>query len=146
VSRAEVRVRAADGSASFDPAATLVRLRRGTEPPGPFTAGEPSPNEQVEIISYRPEQVEITTKLDSPGWLVLTDAFYPGWQAAIDGQAADILQVNIMFRAVEVPAGEHRVVFEYRPRSFIAGMWISAAALVLLAVGLALTARGSSRP
>jgi hypothetical protein len=132
--------------ASFDPAATLVRLRRGTEPPGPFTAGEPSPNEQVEIISYRPEQVEITTKLDSPGWLVLTDAFYPGWQAAIDGQAADILQVNIMFRAVEVPAGEHRVVFEYRPRSFIAGMWISAAALVLLAVGLALTARGSSRP
>ncbi|MBI1882302.1 MAG: YfhO family protein, partial [Chloroflexi bacterium] len=127
------------------PTDQFVLLRHREEHVGPISAGQPSPNDQVEITSYQPERVEIATSLDSSGWLVLTDAYYPGWQATIDDQPAEILQVNIMFRAVEVPAGEHTVVFEFRPRSLTRGLWISSVAWLLLGVGLALTVRGDGR-
>ncbi|MCK6626998.1 MAG: YfhO family protein [Anaerolineae bacterium] len=123
-------------SPAFDPAATLVRLRQGNEPVGPISAGQPSPNDRAAIVKYEPERVEIAVTLDSPGWLVLTDAYYPGWQATVDGQPAEILPVNIMFRAVAVPEGEHTVMFEFRPRSVWLGVWVSGGALVILVAGL----------
>lgn len=70
-------------------------------------------NGAVEIFSYQPNRVEITVKTILPGILVLSDAFYPGWQAQIDGQATNIYQANYHFRAVAVPEGKHKVVLQY---------------------------------
>jgi hypothetical protein len=123
---------------AFDPAATLVRLRQGDEPVGPVSAGQPSPDDQATIVKYEPERVEIAASLVSPGWLVLSDAFYPGWQATIDSQPVEILPVNIMFRAVAVPEGEHTVVFEFKPHSVRLGAWVSGGALIILSIGLIL--------
>ncbi|HXV97873.1 MAG TPA: YfhO family protein, partial [Anaerolineae bacterium] len=122
---------------TFDPAQTLVRVTQ--EKTSKLSSGQPSPRDQAQIISYEPERVEIVATLDSPGWLVLTDTYYPGWQSTIDGQPAEILPVNIMFRAVSVPEGEHTVVFEFKPRSVQVGLWISGLALLVLVVGLAIT-------
>ncbi|MBE7552429.1 MAG: YfhO family protein [Anaerolineales bacterium] len=130
---------------AFDPARTMVRLRRGEEPVGLQTSGQPSPQDQVAILAYAPERVEIKATLASPGWLVLTDTYYPGWQATLDGNPAEILPVNIMFRAVEVPAGEHTVVFEFKPRSVVMGAWVSGGALVASALALALSLRQSAK-
>jgi hypothetical protein len=127
---------------AFDLKTVMVRVRQDEEHTGPIVAGHASPHDQAQIISYQPERVEIAAVLDSPGWLVLTDAYYPGWQAVVNGQPVEILPVNLMFRAVELPAGEHRVVFEFKPRSFRVGMWISGSALVVLVVGLMLAVRG----
>ena len=41
--------------------------------------------------------------------------YYPGWIAEIDGKASHILRADVLFRAVEVPAGRHHVVFRYAP-------------------------------
>ncbi|MBE7473505.1 MAG: hypothetical protein DPW09_10980 [Anaerolineae bacterium] len=125
-------------SPAFDPAAMLVRLRQGDEPVGPVSVGQPSANDQATIVKYEPERVEIVASLDSPGWLVLSDAYYPGWQATVDGQPVEILPVNIMFRSVTVPEGEHTVVFEFRPRSVWLGAWVSGGALIILSIGLIL--------
>ena len=66
-----------------------------------------------------------------PGrYLVLADTFYPGWQARIDGERAAILRANYAFRAVALDAGEHEVVFRYRPLSFIVGVACSGISLV----------------
>jgi uncharacterized membrane protein YfhO len=126
---------------AFDPAQTLVAQAKTFEVPG----GQPSANDRANIIKYEPERVEIAATLDSPGWLVLTDTYYPGWQATIDGQPAEILPVNIMFRAVAVPEGEHTVVFEFKPRSLQVGLWISGLALLVLVVGLAITIKKRER-
>ncbi len=76
--------------------------------------------------------VKVTT--DHPGWLVLADTYYAGWSASIDGTAADIQQANLMFRAVQVPAGAHEVKFEYHFRWMWAGILISIASLMIVMV------------
>jgi uncharacterized membrane protein YfhO len=57
--------------------------------------------------------------------VVLTDTYYPGWQAWVDGRETVIKQANLAFRAVPVAAGQHQLTFEYWPRSFSLGLWLS---------------------
>ena len=116
----------------FDPRQKSVRVIGPGESAGLVAAGQPSPEDAASIVSYQPERVEIKTSLVSPGWLVLTDTNYPGWQVRVDGQPTQILPVNIMFRAVALPTGEHTIVFEFQPRSVQLGMIISAIAVVVL--------------
>ena len=54
---------------------------------------------------------------DSPdgGWVVLHDVYHPWWRGEVDGTPAPNLQANVLFRAVEVPPGRHRVRFVFRP-------------------------------
>ena len=49
--------------------------------------------------------------------LALHDVYYPGWVAEIDGRRAPILRADVLFRGLEVPAGHHRVVFQFAPFS-----------------------------
>jgi hypothetical protein len=98
----------------------------------------PAAGAAVRAVSYGPEQVALDVTLDAPGVLVLADTWYPGWQATVDGQPAMLLRANYLFRAVLLPAGQHRVLFEYRPATLSRGAGISlAAALVLLIVAVA---------
>ncbi len=57
--------------------------------------------------------------------LTLSDQYYPGWQATIDGQPTEIVRADTVFRAVCVPAGDHTVRFEYEPTSLYAGVAVS---------------------
>jgi hypothetical protein len=68
-----------------------------------------------------------------PRLLVISDAWYPGWRAAIDGVEAPIHRANYMFRGVFVPAGEHTVRFDYWPTNF--GWHLAASALGLCIIG-----------
>ena len=71
-------------------------------------------------------------KIDSErsGWLVYTDAFHPDWIALIDGRLVDVERANVGLKAIQTPAGEHVVWFEFRPRilnlSFLLGAFIFA--------------------
>ncbi|HUS80040.1 MAG TPA: YfhO family protein, partial [Armatimonadota bacterium] len=67
------------------------------------------------------------------GVLVLADAWYPGWVAAVDGRPAELMRADYALRGVAVPPGEHEVQMRFTPRSWRLG-------LALLALGLALTA------
>ena len=66
------------------------------------------------------------------GLLFLSDTFYPGWRAFIDGQETPIIKANYTFQAVEVPAGKHSVVFHFLPSSFSWGTKLTIISLVLL--------------
>jgi uncharacterized membrane protein YfhO len=65
------------------------------------------------------------------GVLVLTDVFYPGWRARVDGQPAKVYRVNGVARGVFVPSGTHVVEFSYFPVSFIVGLMVAAVALAV---------------
>jgi hypothetical protein len=102
-------------------------------------------NPQSIALRDGPNSVTIRAVLDEPGYLVLADTWYPGWQAKVDDEPAVILRANYAFRAVRLEAGEHVVEMFYRPLSVTAGSASSLATLVMLAVGLALTRRGEAR-
>ncbi len=80
-----------------------------------------------------PNRVLIQTEAEHPGWVLLADVWYPGWEARVDGAPAPVLRADYLFRAVEVPAGAHTVEFRYRPLSF----WAGAAISLLTSLGLA---------
>ena len=88
--------------------------------------------DSVEITGYRSERVEIKVTTDQPGYLVLADSWYPGWNAFADGQPAPIYRADVLFRAVRIEPGTHSVVFEYRPLSFVLGAVIGAVSILIV--------------
>ncbi len=87
----------------------------------------------ADITTWSPDEVRISVQSDRPALLVLADNHYPGWQAEVGGQPAPILRTNHTFRGVEVPAGQHEVVFRFRPAQMLAGFWIYLVGMLLLA-------------
>lgn len=90
--------------------------------------------ERVEITRYEPERVTMTVRAEQPGYLVLADSWYPGWNAYVDGQAQPIYRADFIFRAVKIEPGEHTVLFEFRPQIVYIGAGISIASLCVLAL------------
>lgn len=118
---------AAMKDATFDPAKIVVL--NGTPVPAKLDDASGAPG-KASIVQYEPERVVVETNNTSAGWLVLTDAWYPGWRAQVDGQPVDLMRADVLFRAAPVPAGRHRVEFIYNPTSFWIGVGISAATLI----------------
>lgn len=100
------------------------------EDPGPWRPG--SKSDQVKVVKYKANKVVVKTSARGQRLLFLSDTYYPGWKAFIDGKKAGIMRANYMFRAVRVPAGDHEVVFAYRPTSLKLGAAISALTIALL--------------
>jgi hypothetical protein len=86
----------------------------------------------VSFQKYTPTQIEIDYQSDKPGLLMLSDNYYPGWQASVDGQETKIYRADYSFRAIAVPAGNHQAVFAYEPFSFKLGLKISLLSLVII--------------
>lgn len=90
---------------------------------------------QVWMKSHNPGRVVLEARMGCRGLVVLTDTFYPGWRATVDGVEAPILDAYGAFRGVVAGAGAHRIEMVYRPFSVIAGasltlaVWLGAAAL-----------------
>ncbi len=91
---------------------------------------------EAQVRSYRPEEIVVDVDAQQDGYLMLLDAFYPGWKAEVDGAAAPIERADLFFRAVYVGSGKHTVVFRYEPESFSLGLRITLASLALIAATL----------
>ncbi|MCX7847971.1 MAG: hypothetical protein N2595_08090 [bacterium] len=76
----------------------------------------PSFESEVRIVSYRPERVEARVKMSGAGMVIMATAPDAGWRATVDGQPARIVRCNLLHQGVEVPKGEHTVVFLYDTR------------------------------
>jgi len=89
--------------------------------------------ESCRVVHYDPLRVEIEARLKRPGLVILCDQFYPGWRLDIEtaGQGkrrAPILRTNRVMRGVWLGAGDHRLIYRYRPVSFLCGALISSIA------------------
>jgi len=119
-------------SPEFNPATTVILEK--TIPQLPPTTS--SVQDQVRILDYQNSQVIIMVDLPESKILVLTDNYYPGWQATIDGLPTKIYRANYSFRAISLPAGRHQVLFFYRPQSFIYGLCLSLLVLIIWGIGI----------
>jgi hypothetical protein len=136
------------GSPGFDPAGEVVL----EESPPTFTPGIPPPTQpdQVAIDRYDPDTVAVSASTAANGWLILSDTFYPGWKAHLDGRETPILRADANLRAVALPAGRHKVVFSYEPASVRWGIVLSVGggliAVLLLGIGSILERRRPCNP
>ncbi len=122
---------------AFDPRAEVLLSRAPARPPAPAQRDTTPPTfSEPSVLREGPNRVIIQVNMAQSGYLVLTDTFYPGWRATVDGEAVEILPADHAFRAVGLEAGEHTVVFEYAPLSFRVGAWVSLGAGVLLVATL----------
>jgi hypothetical protein len=113
----------------YKPAETVVLER---QPQTPLQAGPGT----ASIRSHTDRSYDITVTTESGGYLVLTEAHYPGWRAQLDGEGVDVLRANHFVQAVWVPAGEHRVKFRYESRRLGTGFALAAAGAFLLAAAI----------
>jgi hypothetical protein len=124
------------GSPRFAPAEAVVTERRLPGLSEGVGAGAAPPAGRARVDTYDPDRVVATTTGDRKALLVLTDVYFPGWKATVDGKQADIERVDYLLRGVVVPAGTHTVEFSYQPASWRAGWIVSGLALlVLIAIG-----------
>lgn len=72
-----------------------------------------NPAELVVIEKYMATEIKISTKSSCNGLVVISDVYYPGWVAYVDGRREQIYRANYTFRAIPVPNGEHSVVLKY---------------------------------
>jgi hypothetical protein len=120
---------------AFDPAAEVLLERSASNLQSPTTFQYSATLQDV------PNGVTIRADLGAPGYLVLADTWYPGWQATVDGEPAEIVRANYAFRAIWLEAGQHTVEMAYRPALILVGSIVTLAVLALLVAGLWL-ARG----
>jgi hypothetical protein len=123
------------GDPAFDPRAAVV-LEDGLNARSPARAAE---NESVQIIEYTPERIVLRVNVALPAVLVVADAFYPGWQATVDGLATPILRANLMFRGLALEPGRHEIIFSYHPSAWRLGAAISLVAVIALAAAIGAT-------
>jgi Bacterial membrane protein YfhO len=103
------------GDGSFDPRETVI-LHSTTQGTPQSSTGSAT----AIIRAYTPTRVVIDVTSEAAGYLVLSDAYYPGWRALVNDTPTEITRADIMFRAVPVAQGESTVIFEYQP------LWLSA--------------------
>lgn len=114
----------------IDPAtqAVLYSPLLPAEMPSEFETGG-----KVVLDSYSPNHLKYTSSSAQDGLVVFSDIYYPaGWQAKIDGKPADILRANYALRAMCVPAGEHKIEFDFIPSTYTTGGRISSASSSLI--------------
>ncbi len=146
-----VRVESADdaiariSSRAIDPRATVLLV--GADPERFGLDAAPAAQSESESVVWdaahaaraaRAEEILLRVRAERAAILCVSEVWYPGWEALVDGAPAPLLRANGIFRAVPVGVGEHEVRIRYRPRSFRAGVAVSAIALI---VGLGLLAK-----
>jgi hypothetical protein len=112
------------GAADWKPYQTVV-VEGGVS-----LAGSQQPG-TAQIVAENPLELDIAVDSPGGGMLVVADAYYPGWEATLDGASTAIYRANLAFRAVAVPAGVHAVRMIYQPRSLAVGGAISSVSLAV---------------
>ena len=112
-----------------------------TQTPAPVTYEEDGPTRiTLHLNAATPEDISAL--------LILSDQYYPGWRATLDGKPARIERggPNGVFRAVLVPGGEHRITFRYEPASYQVGLYLACLSALLLSLftALSITLGGTS--
>jgi hypothetical protein len=109
----------------FDPATTVVV--EGGEPLNLTPSGLAS----IDLDAFSPNEIRLRVDTPADAYLVLSEVWYPGWRATVDGVETPVLRANYAFRAVRLEPGQHEVHLIFAPRSWRLGLLISGVALVV---------------
>jgi len=98
-------------------------------------AADPRATTTVEPTQPGPGRWRIRANGAQPALVVVAEAWFPGWEARVDGKRAPVVEADGGFIGVPVDAGPHVVTLEYhRPAAAVAGRLVTGATLLSLAV------------
>ena len=120
----------------FDPRETVLLEVRPDELPQ-LPGGKIDASSEVRLTGYEPTRLTIETSAPTSTVLVVSEIFYPGWKATIDGQPARIMLADYLLRGIALPAGNHKIEMHYSLPTGYVGVLISIvslASLIFLAV------------
>ena len=120
-------------SPAFDPRGTVL-LETVPQPAASRLRTPYVGPERVTIAAHGTDALELATRCTEDRFVVLRDAWYPGWQAFVDGTPVPLYRANIAFRAVRVPAGCHTLQLRFQPRSVRIGMLLSGAGILIILI------------
>ena len=118
--------------ADFKPAET-VYLTNGKNLNNSLVA---TGSESVQVKSQSNNRLELAANLSSEGYLVLSQAYYPGWKVQIDGTNGTLENADYAFGAILLPPGQHSVKLEFAPTSFYLGLLISSLVWLIASIFL----------
>jgi len=127
---------------TINPLQTAVVDKRFADDLKGFTPSQPDSTASIVLDSYRPNHLIYTSKTNSQQLAVFSEIYYQnGWNATIDGKPAPHFRANWTLRAMLVPAGEHKIEFDFRPQGYVTAAYISAFSsffvLLLILAGIA---------
>ena len=140
----EEALRRISSDVDFDPRRTALLEVDPEELPQLTPTVSDSKPMTARLVTYEPTHLTIATEAESPTVLVVSEMFYPGWEATIDGERTPIMLADYLLRAVYVPGGQHQIQMRYRATAARNGAIISVLTLGLL-LGLFLHNRWKSR-
>jgi MFS family permease len=88
----------------------------------------------VTLDRYDANELHYTTRSPKAGVVVFSEIYYPGWTATIDGKPLPLGRANYVLRAAYVPAGQHKIMMEFRPHSVKVTETIADIAIIVLAL------------
>ncbi len=94
----------------------------------------------LELVEQTPTKRVMELDQLWPSYVVISQAWFPGWKAYIDGEEVPVWRANYAFNAIAVPAGSNTIEFVYEPSSLRVGGWISLASLGAAALLIGATA------
>lgn len=85
------------------------------------------------LTEYQPNRLVYQSETTEEQLALFSEIYYEeGWQAYIDGEETDHLRMNYILRGMVIPGGNHKIVFEFHPRSYFTGTKVSLASSILL--------------
>ena len=98
---------------AFDPAKSVFVAE--TVPMPDVASSTNASAGSVEFVSYAPKHIVLKATATAPALLLLNDKHDPNWQVIVDGEPATLLRCNFLMRGVQLPKGEHKIEFHFRP-------------------------------
>lgn len=95
------------------------------------------PGDTIIETVYKPNELHYKTISRNGGLAVFSEIYFPwGWTATVDGKEVPVGRVNYVLRALQLPAGEHTVVFRFDPQSVHTTETVAYASVVLIYLAL----------
>lgn len=121
-----------NGRGGWDPKETTVVDQRFKSN---LTADSYSGQGTIEMTNYHPDKISYAFNSSDKQFAVFSEVYYDGWKASIDGSEVPVSRVNYVLRGIEIPAGEHEVVFEYTSETYEkSGMLANIGSLIIILI------------
>ena len=88
---------------------------------------------RIEYVRYDLNAIELAVETPADGWLVLSEVYYPGWRATVDGERVEVMRADYTFRAVQLSPGTHVVRMWFAPWTWYVGLAMSGVTWAVLA-------------
>ncbi len=103
--------------------------------PADFVSKRPAAPPELQVIEDSANRLQLQVDMgQGRGFLLVADAYAPGWQATVDGESTNILAADVALRAIPVAEGQHQIVFAYRPLWWRLGATLASLGLMLALV------------